>query len=1040
MSQWIREEAFVENHLLELLDKLGWTVHKVEDIDNKNRTEKALLGRRSFREALLNDRLEASIRRINGDWLSVEQVREVIATLERSGGGSLLESNEAATKLLLENTSVDTDMTTGRKSPTVRYIDFENPENNDFYAVSQFLIEGAETIIPDIVLFVNGIPLVVIECKAPDITDPIDEAVKQLRRYSDSRDTQIREGAKQLFVTNALLIATCRTHARVGTISSTLEHFLGWKDPYPYTLAESGSDEQSIMAHGLLSPRNFLEILQSFIIVMGSGRKRVKIACRYQQYRAVKKTIQRVIEGHNTQERSGVVWHTQGSGKSLTMVFLIRYSRTLKTMENYKIVFVVDRTDLEDQLAETASLTGEKIQTVESAKALKKMLSNDTSDIIMTMMQKFNDDDEYQQLSDKAEILVLIDEAHRTQYSKLGANLRIGMPNAARIAFTGTPIEKTVTSFGEYIDTYTIRDAVADHATVPIIYEGKTSKDTLSSDGGFDSAFEDMFADLTPEQREKIKQKYGTKGDILSAPGRIDVIAKDMVSHYVENILPNGFKAQVVSSSRKAALRYYEALSKAIGEYHEAMDDADPLKRVVGRLSAAVVISKQHNDNPDEYPPRFCTKEHRESVVGLFKKPLFLSHPRVSTDDDEIFDGEKTSQLAFIVVSDMLLTGFDAPIEQVMYLDKKLVAHNLLQAIARVNRTATGKSRGLIVDYFGVGHHLKEALANYDSSDVEGIMSDFGEEYDALESNHRKVTQFFGEHGIGEISADSIEDAVVLLADEKLRQEFKVLLRDFTRIIDFILPHPVAKYYLDDAKVWGLVQLEAIRRYRDPELQIEGVGEKVKALIDQFVTSHGVSTKIRPVSIFDDEFEDALRGRSDKAKASEMEHALRYTIKINMDQDPIYYRSLAEKLEKIIKEHQGQWEELVKKLSKFTETIESGGDILPFFSDMGCGVCMPFYRLFRSVLGSEELAGEVQEMVLQLVIDTVTLAAKEVQRVDFWGSAGANARNNLQNALVGRIASTKHQALIGAIATLKPEFMQLCEKNHHALKNLTLTH
>lgn len=1040
MSQWIREEAFVEDNLLELLEKLGWTTHRVDDLDNKHRTQSALLGRSSFKEALSRERLKESLIRINGEWLTDEHLHEVVSTLERSGSGSLLESNEAATKLLLENTSVDLNPISGKKSPTVRYIDFENPENNDFYAVSQFLIEGAETIIPDLVLFVNGIPLVVIECKAPDVTDPIDEAVKQMRRYADTRGTEIREGAKQLFVTNALLIATCRTQARVGTISSSLEHFLGWKDPYPYTLEQSGSDEQSIMAHGMLSPANLLEIIQSFVVVMGSGRRRVKIACRYQQYRAVKKTIERVVNNSKTDDRSGVVWHTQGSGKSLTMVFLIRYSRTLPSMQNYKIVFVVDRTDLQDQLEETAALTGEKIVTADSAKKLKTILSNDTSDIIMTMMQKFNDDEEYKQLSDKHEILVMIDEAHRSQYSKLGANLRIAMPNAARIAFTGTPIEKTVTSFGEYIDTYTIRDAVTDHATVPIIYEGKTSKDALLSDGGFDSAFEDMFGDLTQEQQEKIKQKYGTKGDILSAPRRIEVIARDMVEHYVTNILPNGFKTQVVTSSRLAALRYYEALGKAILEYHEAMIDSDPLKKVVGRLSAAVVISKKHNDNPDEFPPRFTTKEHRENSVAQFKKPLFLTHPRESDNEDEIFDTEKTSQLAFIVVSDMLLTGFDAPIEQVMYLDKKLVAHNLLQAIARVNRTSTGKSRGLIVDYFGIGHHLKEALSNYEASDIEGIMSDIGEEYEALESNHRKVVQFFAEHKIAEVSEETLEDAVVLFADEKLRQEFKVLLRDFTRIIDFILPHPIKKFYLDDAKVWGLIQLEAIRRYRDPELAIEGVGAKVKALIDEYVTSKGVSTKVRPVSIFDDEFADALRGRSEKAKASEMEHALRYTIKINMDKDPIYYRSLAEKLEKIIKEHQGQWDELVKKLSKFTETIESGGDILPFFAEIGCDVCMPFYRLFRTPLGEDDLDGSTQEMLLQLVIDSVQIAAREIQKVDFWGTTGESSRKELENVLVGRIASTKHKGLIGVITTLKPDFMHLCEKNHHALKTLKLNH
>jgi len=592
---------------------------------------------------------------------------------------------------------------------------------------------------------------------------------------------------------------------------------------------------------------------------------------------------------------------------------------------------------------------------------LKQMLSNDTSDICMAMMQKFNDDEEFRNLSDKEQIIVLIDEAHRTQYSKLGANLRRALPNAARIAFTGTPVEKTVTSFGAYIDTYKIDEAVRDGATVPIIYEGKTSEDAIDGDAGFDAKFEDLFGDLTPEQREAIKRKYGTKGDILSAPKRIEAIAKDMVEHYIANIMPSGFKAQVVSSSRKAALRYNEALQKALEAYHGQMDDSDPYKALVGRLTSTVVISKQHNDNPDDYPPQYCTKEHRENSVNSFKKPLFLVNPREAEEGAEVFDSEKTSQLAFIVVSDMLLTGFDAPVEQVMYLDKKLVAHNLLQAIARVNRTADGKSRGLIVDYFGVGHHLKDALANYEDADVEGIMNDFSEEYAQLEFAHRKVMQFFAERGVEEITEQNLEDAVVLLADEKLRQEFKVLYRDFSRLIDFILPHPVEKYYLDDAKVLGLVNQEANRRYRDEELNIEGVGAKVKALIDEYLISKGVRTKVRPVSIFDDEFEAALSGRSDKSKASEMEHALRYTIKINLDKDPIYYKSLAEKLEKIIAEHQGNWKELTKRFDELKKELDSGREVLDVFKEHHCDVCMPYYDLYESYFGDDEWTQEVSD-------------------------------------------------------------------------------
>lgn len=1011
MSSWIREAAYVEEKFLEQLKSLGWNTLTIADNDNKHRTAKALQGRDSFKDVILEDILSEAIVKINGDWLGGEQVKEVIATLKNINHSSLFENNLASTALLIENTSVDVNHVTGAKSPTVKYIDFENISNNHFLAVSQFMVDGAQTIIPDITLFVNGIPLVVIECKAPDVTDPIHEGVNQLKRYMNTRGTEQSEGASKLFHTNAFVVVSARTQAKSGTISSNLEHYLSWKDPYPRDLSEFGKDEQDILVAGMLAPTNLLEIMRDFTVVMGSSRKRVKIVCRYQQYRAVKKTVKRIMQASTPEERSGVIWHTQGSGKSLTMVFLVRHLRSIKELQDYKILFVVDRSDLQEQLEETATLIGEKIATAFNGKDLKKKLSNDVSNINMTMMQKFNDG-EFEKASegvDTSKVLVLIDEAHRTQYSKFGSALRLALPDAVKIAFTGTPVEKTVGSFGSYIDTYKIREAVEDGATVPIIYEGMTSNDTLENRGEFDAKFEDLFADLTPEQIEAIKKKYGTKGDILEAPKRIEAIAKNMVEHYIKNILPNGYKAQVVSSSRKAAILYNKAINKALEAY----------KNEIGELRATVVISAKHNDNSDDFPKEFTTKSHKDNAVAEFKKPL------------------DRSNLAFLVVSDMLLTGFDAPIEQVMYLDKKLTAHNLLQAIARVNRTYEGKTRGLIVDYYGVGAHLKEALANYEEADVADVMQDFNDEIDKLELSHRKVMQFFSQNGLEEINEQTLEDAVVLLADEKLRSEFKMHFKEFTKLIDFILPHPIKRYFLDDAKILGVIKNEAQRRYRDEELLIEGIGEKVKKLINEHLVSQGIEIRVRPVSIFDDEFEDALKDRPNKAVASEMEHALRYTIKINIDKDPIYYKSLAEKLEKIIAEHRGEWDKLVEKLSKFKEEIVGGREILEVFKKLGCGVCMAYYDMFLSFYDGE-VSEKTKDVIIELVIDVLQATAREIQRVDFWGSTGENSRATLQNHLVRLIAEKKEATLIKNIPAIKEQFMSLTKENQKELQGLKL--
>ncbi len=1009
MSSWIREAAFVEDKFLEQLKSLGWDVLSISDRDNKHRTTNALLGRESFKDVILEDVLKSSLLKINGGWLIDEQVKEVINTLKNINHSSLFENNLASTSLLIENTSVDLNHTTGAKSPTVKYIDFVNIQNNHFLAVSQFLVEGAQTIVPDITLFVNGVPLVVIECKAPDITDPIAEGVKQLKRYMNTRGTEVGEGASKLFHTNAFVVVSCRTQAKSGTISSNLEHFLSWKDPYPKSLSEFGADEQDILVAGMLHPQNLLEIMRDFIVVMGSGRKRVKIVCRYQQYRAVKKTIKRILEAKTLEERNGIIWHTQGSGKSLTMVFLVKHSRGIEELQDYKILFIVDRSDLQEQLEETATLIGEEILVAANGNDLKKKLSNDVSNINMTMMQKFNDG-EFEKVNDgvdSSKVIVLIDEAHRTQYSKFGSALRQALPDAVKIAFTGTPVAKTIGSFGTYIDTYKIREAVEDGATVPIIYEGMTSNDVLENRGEFDTKFEDLFADLTPEQVEVIKQKYGTKGDILEAPKRVEAIAKNMVEHYIKNILPNGYKAQVVTSSRKAALLYNEAINKALQEHKEE----------IGELRSSVVISAKHNDNSDEFTKEYTTKSHKDKTVAEFKKPL------------------ERSNLAFLVVSDMLLTGFDAPIEQVMYLDKKLTAHNLLQAIARVNRTYEGKTRGLIVDYYGVGAHLKEALANYEDEDVADVMQDFSEELTKLELSHRKVMQFFAQNGVDEINEHTLEDAVVMLGDEQLRAEFKMHYKEYTKLIDFILPHPIKGYLLGDVKVLGLIKNEAHRRYRDEELLIEGVGEKVKKLINEHLVSKGIETKVRPISIFDDEFEDAIKDRPDKAVASEMEHAIRYTIRINIDKDPHYYKSLAQKLEEIIANHKDEWDKLVEKLSKFKEDMVGGREILEVFEKIGCGVCMPFYDMLLSFY-DEEIKEEQKDKIIKLIIDSIEMTTREIERVDFWGTTGENSRNRLQNYLVSLVADSKEKSLIKNISAIKEQFMSLTEENQKELQGL----
>ncbi len=630
----------------------------------------------------------------------------------------------------------------------VKLIDFAHPERNQFHAINQFRVDTPgcvkSCIIPDIVLFVNGIPLVVVEAKIgdPNTANPMHAAYEQLLRYRNGRPETtkagLREGEPRLFYSNVLLVRTCGEKAEFGTITSGHEHFYAWKDIWPesnraYTPPLGVEREQERLIQGLLAPETLLDVLRTSTVFMDtdSGR-RIKVVCRYQQYRAARKIVDRLRSGKTPESRSGVVWHTQGSGKSLTMVFVARMLRAAADLEDFKILLVNDRVDLEEQLAGTAKLIGGKVNVIESTAQLREHLSTDASDINMVMVHKFTERKEalplkvaealtqyratpsaetFGVVNPSERILLMIDEAHRTQGSDLGDNLFEAFPNATRIAFTGTPLiteqhgtKRTVKRFGEYIDTYKLMDAVHDGATLQILYEGRTADTAIKDKHGFDTKFEDLFKERSEEEILAIKKKYGATGDILEAEKRIEAIAKDLVDHYIDNILPDGFKAQVVCHSKLAAIRYQKAIRAALRDRVEREKlkpnpDSELIRRIEF-LKAAVVVSSDATNEPAAITE--ARKEaKRWNAVENFCKPFDFDDP------------EKTlTGIAFLIVCDMLLTGFDAPVEQVMYIDKKLREHNLLQAIARVNRVATNKHRGFIVDYIGLANHLTSALVD----------------------------------------------------------------------------------------------------------------------------------------------------------------------------------------------------------------------------------------------------------------------------------------------------------------------------------------
>jgi type I restriction enzyme R subunit len=598
------ERQFVEAPALEQLRGLGWS-----HLDGATLVPEKSNHRSSLKDVVLTPNLERAIQRIN-PWISEDNLRKVVREVTLIQFSTLMESNKWFWERLTQYISVDQDLGSGRRGQTLKLIDFDNPENNEFLCVDQFKIQGpSQNIIPDILLFVNGLPLGVIECKAPFVTDPMAEGINQLRRYANRRNPSDTEGSEKLFHYNQVMVSTHRDGARVGTISSPVEYYLEWKDPYPTDPKALGSSAtaQQLLIQGLLNPATFLDIIQNFTLYETDSGRTIKKIARYQQFRAVQKTIERLRAPGDRKSKGGVIWHTQGSGKSLTMVFLTQKIRRDPLLRDYKLVFLTDRTQLDGQLTATfRNAQGESVLNASSVNHLKDLLARDASDLVTATIQKLQEGDfGYSCLNDSDRIIVLADEAHRTQYGTLGAAINTALPNAPKIAFTGTPLittEKTTQEFGGYIDTYTIEQAVADGATCQILYEGREATTKVTGDS-LDALFDRYFQDKTPEEKAAIKKKYGTEKAVLEAPQRIEWVGLDLVGHYRSTILPNGFKGILVTGSREAAVTYKQKLDQ-----------------VPGAPESAVVISGDHNDPP--HLAKWTNPADHKKAIENFKKPI----------------------------------------------------------------------------------------------------------------------------------------------------------------------------------------------------------------------------------------------------------------------------------------------------------------------------------------------------------------------------------------------------------------------------------
>lgn len=1052
------ELMYVETPLLEQLKKLGWTVIQLDDSE-KHDPQKSF--RESFSEVVIVSRLKASLKRLN-PWLNDVQVDDLCRQVQDYPHPlkQMLENNEAVYDHITEGLSADNEET-GEINCPVRLIDwtdvdaYDGPDatNNDFLAISQYKVRipgKEEHIIPDIVLFVNGLPLVVIECKAPDITEPMAEGIDQLMRYQNRRGAEEPEGVPELFYFNQIVMSTCFHDCRYSSITGGVSHFMEWKDAYPYKLCDINPNgkpsAQEIAVAGMLEPSHLLDIVQNYIAYKDEDNGiRVKLVPRYMQYRGANKIIERLRSAAKG-EKGGTLWHTQGTGKTFTMMFVIRKMYNSFDLNNYKVVLIVDRKDLQTQMFKTTKTVKYAVNIAGSIDGLKDLIKNTASDVTVAMVHKFGESEKNKDKKDKKKtgsleqrtsvstfpvlntsdrILVMIDEAHRSEYSELAANMWKSMPNSVKVAFTGTPITKTVDNFGGYIDTYTMRQAEKDGIVVEIKYEGRATNSEITNHDAMNHAFVDIFGYLDDEEQIDILGKYTVRG-YLEAQEVINEKAADMIDHYINTVFANGFKAQVVGVSKEAAYRYKKAIDALLPKKIEELERNNPnridIKQLKGLKTACIISSSGTNEN--QHLKQYTNESENEIIIDGFKAPF----------------GEKglkggDGNYGILIVTAMLLTGFDAPVEQVIYLDKKLTNHNLLQAITRVNRTCgANKKCGYLVDYVGITNHLKDALADYADADRDEIMAslrDKSKDIDALNSAYNEIIRFLNEkvgHALSQTS-DIIEE---LCLDEELREEYNGRFSVMSRLFDRVLPNPAALKYSEDYKTLAFIRESVAKMTRNPRFSNKDASKKVRAIIEEYLTVNGVDIEIAPISLLSDDF---LKGgqskKSDCAVSEEIKYAVREFININMPKDPELYARLSERLEQILEEFKNNWAELRKALEQLRRDIKVGRAKENTYGYDATHE-MPFLGLLKTEFfgkkSFEELSDEQITMMKNLTDDFLNRFKQETSVVNFWNNVAL--QQELRTFIIKRLLSPEVKRHVPNIVKRRKDIaqklMELC--------------
>ncbi|AOM82069.1 type I restriction endonuclease subunit R [Salisediminibacterium beveridgei] len=976
------ELAVSQQPAVEVLEQLGYTYLTQEEVERQ---------RKNLYDVLLLDVLEDHLRNTNGFEygdktyaFSNGNIHQAIEDLDENLTDGLVKTNEKIYETMMLGRSYSETLPDGsKKSFSIQYIDWDDPSRNQYHVTEEFSVErqdGNGTIRVDLVLFVNGIPFATIECKRASI--PVSEGVSQTIRNQQS------DYAPQLFKFIQLVLATNKNDVMYATCSTPAKFWAVWKEE-DFSWLENRLKEavlgrtptkQDKDLISLCQPERLMDFTRYFVIF----DKDVKKVARYQQFYAIKEIIKTIEERDEKGNRqSGVIWHTQGSGKSLTMVMLAKFILSELMKFNPKVIIVTDRIDLDKQIHNTFNHSRLKASRARSGKHLIDLIKGNKADVVTTLVHKFDTALHNQDPIESKDIFVLVDESHRSQYGEMNIKMQKLFPNASYLGFTGTPLLKkeksTMIKFGKLIHKYTIADGVEDKAILPLLYEGRMVEQTVNQKA-IDKRLEMITRHLNDEQKDQVMKKWSSFERIASSNQRISLIAYDINQHFMQNYKTKGsqFKGMLATNSKIEAIRYLDAFEE------------------LGDLNCAVVISP-----PDQREGHEAVDQESQDKIQRFWKRMMNRYG----DGDKYEDGIKDEfihgdDIDILIVVDKLLTGFDAPRATVLYIDKMLKEHTLLQAIARVNRLYEGKDYGVIIDYRGLLEKLDEAmelysgsgLDNYDPDDLKGALHDVISVIGKIRQSHSDLWDIFAPVR----NKNDAEEYEVLLGNDELRDNFYDVLSQFgrnmaialesERVYDALGPDELAKYK-KDLKFFQEMRRSVKRRYSD-DIDHKEYEAKMQQLMDQYISSEDMMQITNPVDILDrDGFEEEMdRLGSKRAKADAIRTRMTRSINEKYDENPAYYKKFSERIKETLeayKEKRITESEYWEQMNELKKEYQAGASDDQFPESVrGNGTAQAFYGVTKDIIAEVNESMPSYEVVGTLAKDMDSIV-NEHAKVDW---------------------------------------------------------